>query len=64
MCGWDSGITSATLWQGPAEKVIRPHIWVALLKPSAMAVKGYAMSELFIVTGEAVSVTSEMWPSG
>lgn len=59
MCGWDSGITSVTLLQGPDEKVIRPHIWAALPKPSAMAVKGETVSELFIVTGKAVNVSCE-----
>lgn len=50
-----------TLLQGPAEKLIRLHIWAALLRPSALAVKGRAMSELFTVTGEAVDMRAEDW---
>lgn len=61
MHGWDGGITSATLWQGPAEKVIRLHIWTEFLEPSALAAKGKATSGRFIVTDTDAGDSGGSW---
>lgn len=49
-------ITSVTLLRQLAEKVIRPHIWAALQKPSTMGLKGQAALQPLTVTGKAINI--------